>query len=138
MTTHAYSLVVSLIETRVTVTSSSSQSVFGQTLTISATVTTVPPGSGTPTGTVTFTVDGVEQPPVDLVDGVATLRLTGLSIGTHTITASYSGDGTHATSTSSVFPQIVLAVSTIPALGLPGAALLALLLAIGGFRLARG
>ena len=57
-------------------------------------------------------------------------------MGTHTVTASYGGDATHAASNSSAFPQIVLAAA-VPALGLPAAALLAAMLALVGLRLAR-
>jgi hypothetical protein len=99
-------------------------------------VTTDPPGAEPPTGTVTFTIDGVAQPPVALVGGVATLTVENLSVGTHTVVASYSGDGTHAASTSSAFPQIVLATA-VPALGWPAAALLMILLAAAGTRLLR-
>ena len=71
--THAYRLTVSGTRTLIVVTSSSSHSIFGQTLTLTASVTTDPPGTGTLTGTVTFTIDGVAQGPVALVDGAATL-----------------------------------------------------------------
>src|SRR5262249_50694868 len=42
-----------------TVTSSANPSVFGQTVTFTATVSAAPPGSGTPTGAVTFLDGGV-------------------------------------------------------------------------------
>ncbi len=135
--THAYRLTVSGTRTLIVVTSSSSHSLFGQTLTLTASVTTDPPGTGTLTGTVTFTIDGVAQPPVELVGGVATLTVANLSVGTHTVHASYSGDSTHAASTSAAFPQIVLAAA-VPALGWPAAVLFAVLLALAGLRLLRG
>jgi hypothetical protein len=43
------------------------------------------------TGTVTFTVDGVAQAPVAVASGAASLALTTLAVGAHTITATYSG-----------------------------------------------
>jgi hypothetical protein len=53
-------------------------------------------GTGTPTGSVTFSIDGTPQTPLALsVAGgqdMATFSDPGLGIGTHTITASYSGD----------------------------------------------
>jgi hypothetical protein len=131
-----YTLTVGGTRTLIVVTSSSSHSIFGQSVTLTATVTTDPPGAEPPTGTVTFTIDGVAQPPVALVGGVATLTVENLSVGTHTVVASYSGDGTHAASTSSAFPQIVLATA-VPALGWPAAALLMILLAAAGTRLLR-
>jgi hypothetical protein len=131
-----YVLTVAGTRTLIVVTSSSSHSIFGETVTLTATVTTDPPGSDPPTGTVTFTIDGVAQSPVPLVAGMATLTVENLSVGTHTVTASYSGDATHASSTSAAFPQIVLAAA-VPALGLPAVALLGLLLAVAGARLVR-
>jgi hypothetical protein len=65
---------------------------YGQSVTLTATVTSV---SGvTPSGTVTFRDDGtmLGASPVTLNDsGVATLVLPTLTAGTHAITASYSG-----------------------------------------------
>jgi hypothetical protein len=58
--------------------------------------------AGTPTGTVTFTIDGVAEPPVPLqmVNGrdQATFSLATLTPGAHTIGATYDGDSTFATS----------------------------------------
>ncbi|KOG44086.1 Ig-like domain-containing protein, partial [Streptomyces decoyicus] len=45
--------------TSTTVTSAPDPSVFGQEFTVTARVAAVPPGAGTPTGTVTFTIEGV-------------------------------------------------------------------------------
>jgi hypothetical protein len=60
---------------------------------LQATVVPVAPGGGVPTGTITFrdgtTILGTVQ--LD-AGGQAYLLLEGLAVGTHTITASYSGD----------------------------------------------
>jgi len=66
-------------------------SVCGRAMTFAATVAAVPPGAGTPTGTVTFRADERPATPATLTDGVATFT-TQLDAGTHTITADYSGD----------------------------------------------
>jgi hypothetical protein len=84
----------------------------GQTVTFTAIVTpTAGSSAGTPTGTVTFSIDGIAQPPVMLavVGGVdeATFSTANLSIGTHTISAVYNGDSTFAPSTAQALPQIV-------------------------------
>jgi large repetitive protein len=80
--------------TTTTIASSQNPSVFGQPVTFTATVT----GSGgTPTGSVTFTIDGIAGFTVNLVNGVATTPpQTGLNVpgSPHTITAAYSGDAT--------------------------------------------
>src|SRR5439155_1477159 len=79
----------------------------GQTVTFTATVNPVSPGAGTPTGTVTFTIDGTPQAPVTLTTNTATLSTSSLSVGTHTITAAYSGDSNFNASSSSNFTQTV-------------------------------
>jgi large repetitive protein len=62
-------------------------------------------GSATPTGTVTFTIDGKAGLPVTLseLDGrdQATLTMPAGAAGSYTITASYSGDSSFAASSSS-------------------------------------
>jgi Bacterial Ig-like domain (group 3) len=61
-------------------------------VTFTAAVTPVAPGAGTPSGAVTFTVDGTAQPTANLAGGKASLTTPGLTAGAHQITASYSGD----------------------------------------------
>jgi hypothetical protein len=76
--------------TTTAVTSSSDPSVFGQTVTFTATVT--PQGSGSPTGTVTFHDGSTTLGTSSLSSGTATFTISTLAIGTHSITAVYSGD----------------------------------------------
>jgi hypothetical protein len=77
--------------TTTTVTSSANPSVYGQAVTLTATVTANPPGSGTPTGTVQFYIDGVAQAsPVSLSGGAASIALPVLDPGNYSITAVYS------------------------------------------------
>ena len=94
-----------------TIASSANPSGSGQPVTFTATVNAVPPGIGTPTGTVTFKVDGTPQSPVPLtvINGVdqATFTTASLSAGTYTITAVYGGDSNFTTSTSLPFCQKV-------------------------------
>ncbi len=71
--------------------------VYGQTVTVSATVS----GSLlTPAGTVVFTVDGATTN-TSVIAGVATTTLTGLSVGTHTVSAAYTSSNGFAPSTTS-------------------------------------
>lgn len=76
----------------VAVASSADPSVFGQALTFTAMVAALAPGSGSPTGTVVFTIDTVAQNPVTLNGGSASLGGVLLDVGNHTVSAAYSGD----------------------------------------------
>ena len=95
-------------------TSGNSPSVFGQSLTFTATVTS---GSGTPTGSVQLK-DGATNlgSPVAL-DGTghAGLTITTLSVATHSITAVYLGGGSFTGSTSGSVSQVVKKASTTTA-----------------------
>jgi autotransporter-associated beta strand protein len=76
-----------------TVMASPTSSTYGQPVTLTATVGPAVAGSGTPTGTVTFVVNGVNQAPANLnSSGQASLTLNTLPAGTDSITAVYSGD----------------------------------------------
>jgi hypothetical protein len=111
----------------------------GEPVTFTATIT-APPGTGTPTGTVTF-MDGntvLGTAPVNPVgsasllvsstsgeaqtndvptteslqeNGQATLTVPSLSAGAHTITAVYGGDATHAPSTTAIADIVIVAPS---------------------------
>lgn len=102
--------VSSVAATTTTLTSTPNPSALGQTVTFTATVSS-DAASGTPTGTVTFFIDGAAfGSPVTLSSGVAKITDSALSVGTHTITATYNGDTTHAASTSDPLTQTVLSV----------------------------
>jgi hypothetical protein len=96
----------SLAATKTVLNSSLNPSSFGQTVTFTATVTAYL--GGTPTGTVTF-LDGTTSLGSSTLNssGVANFPINTLAVGTHSITASYSGDPTFGPSTSSVLNQLV-------------------------------
>jgi hypothetical protein len=87
--------------TTTTISSSSNPSTAGRPVTFTAVVLPASRG-GTPTGTVVFSVDGKTEAPVPLTAGSngarATFSTAGLRAGSHTFTASYSGDATFAAS----------------------------------------
>ncbi len=90
-----------------TVGSSVNPTVFGQSVTFTATVSATPPATGTPTGEVVF-YDG--NTPIDtetIVNGAASYTTSGLAIGGHSITAQYGGDNNFTGSTSTAFTQTV-------------------------------
>ncbi len=88
--------------TTTTLTSSLNPSTVGQQVTFTA-VVTAPGFPGTPTGTVTFTIDRVSETPVPLqvLNGhdQASFSISTLTAGTHTVSASYSGGPNFASST---------------------------------------
>lgn len=67
--------------------------VFGQNFTINANVSAAAPGSTTPTGNVTFVLDGgAPTAPVSLAAGLASFPVSGLGAGAHTLVINYVGD----------------------------------------------
>ena len=101
--------------TSTVVTSSVDPSVSGQNVTYTATVAALAPASGTPSGTVAFmdgatTLSGcVAQP---LVGGVAACSIAYPGVGSHAITAVYSGELNFIASTSSILTQTVSPATT--------------------------
>ncbi len=92
--------------TKTTVTASPTATAYGQSVTFTATVAVTGLGAGKPTGKVTF-MDG----PTTLGTGMlstsagvttATFKTAALAVGSHSITAVYSGDTDDITSTSAV------------------------------------
>jgi hypothetical protein len=79
------------VATTTTIASSGNPSVWGEHVKLSANVAPTE-GAGIPTGTVTFSEGSaiLGQAPVD--KGVATMDTAGLSVGGHTVTASYDGN----------------------------------------------
>ena len=94
--------------TQTALVSSANPSLFGQSVTFTATVSVTVPGAGSPTGSVEF-LDGAASLGTGTVDGagVATFATTGLAGGTHPISAAYSGDAGFAGGTSNTVSQVV-------------------------------
>lgn len=107
---------VAKADTTTGVNVSERQSVFGQEVTITATIDPTSEVGLSPTGRVTFkdgkkTLGSVN---VTTVDGVtaATLTTTKLPVGEHTITASYAGDGNFTGSSGNVVQLPVAKAAT--------------------------
>jgi hypothetical protein len=101
-------VLASMSSTATALTSSPDPSAFGQQVTLTAMVS---PFSG-PSGTVQF-FDGVNSLGiVALSGGSASLTTAALAVGTHFITASYSGDSNFTGSTSASLTQTVLATTS--------------------------
>ncbi len=109
-------LIAALVPTTLTLTSSKNPSGTNEVIQLTATIAT---GGGTvnPTGSVTFfdgaanlgTVSGTA-----LVGNTASLSVSFTAVGTHTVTAQFSGDGTYAASaTTQPLSQTVKVASSI-------------------------
>lgn len=82
--------------------SSPSPSTYGQTVSFTATVSSVPAGAGTPSGMVTFQDGGVVIGQVPLnPSGVAFITRPNLSPGSHNVVATYASDTVFAASAAS-------------------------------------
>jgi autotransporter-associated beta strand protein len=99
-------LTANLAATSTALSSSANPSVFGQSATFTATVTSG--SAGTPTGSVTFYDGGISLGTTTLNgSAIASLSVSTLNVGSHSITAVYSGDSDFTTSTSSATNQTV-------------------------------
>jgi hypothetical protein len=103
--------------TTTAVKASVNPSVLHQTVTFTAIVRATPPGSGTPTGTVTFKDSGATLGTATLSNGLATFTTATLAVGNHAIAASYGGDSHFTASTSPTYGETVhssVALGTSP------------------------
>jgi streptogramin lyase len=108
-----------VLPTTTTLGSSSNPSDSGNSITLTATVTTgalagTVPDATPATGTVTFEDGGVSIGTGTLSGGTTTLVTSSLTVGSHSLTAVYNGDSFNTTSTSTpALNQVVQAVSGI-------------------------
>jgi hypothetical protein len=102
---------VSTATTTLALSSLANPSVSGQFVTFTAVVTATAPGGGTPTGQVNFLIDGNLTPgspaTLDTTGKTTTAAISTLTVGTHTVTANYMGDGNFATGSGSLPTQTV-------------------------------
>jgi hypothetical protein len=124
-----YSVTVGQALSIVSLTSSANPSVLGQTIRLTATV--FPNNPTKPTGTVEFKEGSVAFATAPLVNGVATLDISSLTLGTHIITAQYLGDANFFPNTSSTLLFQVVLLPEVPTLDAIGRAALVLFLAVG-------
>jgi hypothetical protein len=84
---------------------SSNPSLPGQSVSFTSTLGTLPPGAGTPAGTVQFKIDGTNSgAPVSLSGGTATCTNSNLAHGMHLVVAEYAGDANFMGTTKVLFP----------------------------------
>lgn len=107
--TGTFQQVVNQASSSVALTSSANPTPRTQAINLSAAVTAVAPGAGTPTGQVSFLVDGTPtaDSPLNLdATGKASSAAVTLRRGSRTVRAEYSGDGTFAASADSLTQRV--------------------------------
>jgi hypothetical protein len=100
--------------TTTTMTSSLNPSIYGQAVTLTATVAANP--SGVPTGTVNFLHGATVLGSANITNGVAKLTLSNLGAGTTHINASYLGNTRYIASSSSAVAQVINKASSTTAI----------------------
>jgi len=109
-TTDAFTDKILTTPTETVLSSSANPSLAGQTVTFTASVSPTSAASGTPTGTVQFSVNGVPggaAVPLN-ANGQASYSTAALGDGSSTITAVYNGNGAFLSSNAAAFSQLVL------------------------------
>ena len=104
-TSAVYTQVMNLPATSTYLAASVNPAAYGQTLTLVASIQ--PPGNGTATGTVTFLDGATSLGTVNVSNNLAQFSVPTLSLGSHTLTAQYSGDTKFAGSTSAPITETV-------------------------------
>lgn len=89
---------INVSATTITVSGNINPSLYGQSVTLSAVVQ--PSAGGSPTGTVTFFDGATSLGSTSVSSNIAQLTLSNLSVGSHSVTAAYSGDGNFSASNS--------------------------------------
>ena len=104
----------SVADTKIQLIPSANPVIYGQTETVTATLTTGNNGV-LPTGNLVFYVDGIAQTPVPIqtANGVtqAVITLNGLSVGLHQIQAFYAGNANIAATNTSVLSLTVVSLA---------------------------
>lgn len=99
---------VNQASTTTILSSSANPSILNGTVTLTATVSVVAPGAGTPTGSIAFKDSSTVLTTVPINSaGQATFFTFSLAAGSHSVTAAYSGDSNFNGSTSATLNQSV-------------------------------
>jgi Bacterial Ig-like domain (group 3)/FG-GAP-like repeat len=91
----------------IALTSSSASSAFGASVTVTATITAAMSGRPAPGGTVSFYDGSTLLETVGLSGGAASFSTSALAVGSHSITAAYSGDANFNPGTASAVAVVI-------------------------------
>ena len=111
-TSTVFPLTVNKIPTTTSISSSANPSSLGQTVNLTATVTSLTGAAIPPGDVVTFKDGSTVLGVYNLSAGAATYQFSPLAAGNHSITAMFPGDSTFAANTSTVFTQTVNQATT--------------------------
>ncbi len=100
-------LTINPANTTLTLVSDAPSALVGQNVIFTAILAAVAPGTGTPTGTITFKNGAATLGTTELTNGQASFSTNQLAIGTHSITASYAGTANFNASAAPAFSQSV-------------------------------
>lgn len=100
-------LTINAANTALTLVSDVPSALLGQEVTLTALINAVAPGAGTPTGTITFKNGTTTLGTASLTNGQARFTTNQLAIGSHSLTAVFTGTSNFNTSTSAVLSQTV-------------------------------
>jgi hypothetical protein len=127
----AVTVTVGKSPTTTVITPASLTPTAGGSLVVSAAITSTSPVSASPTGTVSFLMDGVAQGTGTVTSGspaMATFTIPVVPVGSHVLTAAYSGDTSYLASTSASVAiaatkgATVITVTATPPILAPGTA----------------
>ena len=113
LTTNAITVTQADNSTTVGLMESPASPSFGQPVTLDATVSVNSPGTGVPTGTVTFDDGSTPLGTVTLSNGSAEIQVTPAAAGAQTITISYSGDDNNQSSAGTFSLTVTQAAATL-------------------------
>jgi hypothetical protein len=108
--TRVLPLLVAQAQPTLALTSSNLNTVFGDEVTFTATLT----GGNLPSGAVEFFDGTINLGSANVTAGVATLTTADLTVGSHSITARYAGDGNHLLATAPAITQEVGEIKPTP------------------------
>jgi hypothetical protein len=129
-TSSSFTVPTVVAATQTVLSASPASPAYGQTVTLTATVTETGTGAAVQAGSVTFTDNGVPLSPASIpvtTNGLATLSGISLAVGQHSLLAAYGGTATDNASSGPLTVKVVKAAPVVtlvtPPVLLPGAML---------------